>query len=112
MINIGLKIGEHYGNFHMENTTDVEFAGVDADTAFAAEVKYEGKLDEKHEAAFQCVILYTSYSGQRRIRVHNLSLQVTSLLGDVFRFADIDTSVNYLAKQSKQFLNIKPHYLM
>lgn len=43
-------------------------------------------------------MLYTSAAGQRRVRVHNLSVPVTSLLANVFRFADMDTTITYIAK--------------
>lgn len=71
---------------------------MDADKAIAARIKHEGKLDEKVDAHFQCAVLYTSAAGQRRVRVHNLAVPVTSLLANVFRFADMDTTIAYVAK--------------
>lgn len=65
----------------------------------AARIKHEGKLDEKVDAHFQCAVLYTSASGQRRVRVHNLAVPVSSLLANVFRFADMDTTLAYLTKE-------------
>jgi protein transport protein SEC24 len=74
---------------------------MDADKAIAARIKHEGKLDEKVDAHFQCAVLYTSAAGQRRVRVHNLAVPVTSLLANVFRFADMDTTIAYVAKDCK-----------
>src|SRR5688572_6746148 len=96
---LGLRVDEHFGNFNMRNTTDVELAGIDSDKAFGALLKYDSKIDEKTDAYIQCALLYTTSSGQRRVRTHNLSVSVTTLLGNVFRHAEMDTTVNFLAKQ-------------
>ncbi|CAG8719921.1 5381_t:CDS:2, partial [Racocetra fulgida] len=60
----GLKVADHFGNFNMRNTTDLELAGIDSDKAFGALLKYDGKLDEKTDAYIQCALLYTTSSGQ------------------------------------------------
>ncbi|CAG8723248.1 20660_t:CDS:10, partial [Dentiscutata erythropus] len=96
----GLKVADHFGNFNMRNATDIELAGIDSDKAFGALLKYDGKLDEKTDAYIQCALLYTTSTGQRRVRTHNLSVTVTQLLGNVFRHAEMDTTVNFLAKQA------------
>jgi protein transport protein SEC24 len=97
----GLHVTEHFGNFFQRNTTDLELANIDADKAVAALVKHEGKLDEKQEAHFQCAILYTTASGERRVRCHNIAVPVTSLLGNVFRYADMDSTVAYFMKEGE-----------
>ncbi|KAF9427642.1 COPII coat Sec23p-Sfb3p heterodimer component [Podila epigama] len=94
----GLRITEHFGNFHMKNSTDLELAGIDSEKAFGVLVKHDGKLDEKTEASFQVALLYTTADGFRRVRVHNFSTPVASLLGNVFRWADMDTTINFLSK--------------
>ncbi|KAF9300853.1 COPII coat Sec23p-Sfb3p heterodimer component [Mortierella antarctica] len=94
----GLRITEHFGNFHMKNSTDLELAGIDSEKAFGVLVKHDGKLDEKTEASFQVALLYTTADGLRRVRVHNFSTPVASLLGNVFRWADMDTTINFLSK--------------
>ncbi|KAG9304124.1 hypothetical protein G9A89_019686 [Geosiphon pyriformis] len=104
----GLKIDDHFGNFNMRNSTDLELAGIDSDKAFGASLKYDGKLDEKLEAYIQCALLYTTSSGERRVRTHNVGIPVTTLLGNVFRHADIDTTVNFLAKQAVANTVTKP----
>ncbi|CAG8555774.1 1225_t:CDS:10 [Paraglomus occultum] len=104
----GLKIVDHYGNFNMRNATDVELAGVDSDKAFGALFKYDGKLDEKTDAYIQCALLYTTVTGQRRVRTHNISVPVTTLLANVFRFANMDTTVSFLAKQAVSSTVTKP----
>ncbi|KAG0253224.1 COPII coat Sec23p-Sfb3p heterodimer component [Mortierella polycephala] len=94
----GLRIAEHFGNFHMKNNTDLEIAGLDSEKAFGVLIKHEGKLDEKTEASFQVALLYTTVDGRRRVRVHNFSTPITTSLGDVFRWSDMDTTLNFLGK--------------
>ena len=96
----GLRISDHFGNFFQRNITDLEFGTLDADKAIAARIKHESKLDEKTDAYFQCAALYTSSTGQRRVRVHNIAVPVTSLVNNVFRYADMDTTIAVIAKES------------
>ncbi|PWN40909.1 hypothetical protein IE81DRAFT_325090 [Ceraceosorus guamensis] len=112
----GLHVTDHFGNFLQRNSTDLEFANVDADKSIAALIKHEAKLDEKQEAHFQCAILYTTASGERRVRCSNLAVPVTSLLGNVFRYADLDSTVAYFMKESISLAHTKSlrdvrHYL-
>ncbi|RUO96086.1 LOW QUALITY PROTEIN: hypothetical protein BC936DRAFT_142654, partial [Jimgerdemannia flammicorona] len=104
----GLRIHDHLGNFHMKNSTDVELAGVDSEKAIGVIVKHDGKLDDKTEASFQCALLYTTATGQRRVRVHTLSVPVTKLLNNVFRYAEMDTTVNLLGKLAISHALSKP----
>ncbi|KAI9223746.1 hypothetical protein BC828DRAFT_344662 [Blastocladiella britannica] len=99
-VSTGLKITDHLGNFYSKDGTDLELAGIDADKAIAVALRLDGKLEENKDAAIQVALLYTSATGSRRIRVHTISLSTTTLLGNVFRFAELDTAVNFLAKSA------------
>ncbi|KXS17082.1 hypothetical protein M427DRAFT_97202 [Gonapodya prolifera JEL478] len=96
----GLRTTDHFGNFNMSNSTDVQLAGVSPRTSLAVAVQYDSKLDEKADAFFQVAMLYTTAGGNRRIRILNAAVPVTSQIGNVFRYADMDTTVNYLMKTS------------
>ncbi|KAJ2702413.1 COPII coat Sec23p-Sfb3p heterodimer component [Coemansia sp. IMI 209128] len=96
----GLRVDEHYGNLYMRNHVDVELAGVTSDSAIGALLQYDGKLDEKQDAYFQAALLYTTSDGQRRIRVHNLAAPCTTLIGNMFRSSEVDTSLNLIAKMA------------
>jgi hypothetical protein len=43
-------------------------------------------------------------SGERRVRCLNMSFAVTSLIGNVFRFADLDATVTLFLKEYKTLL--------
>jgi hypothetical protein len=64
---------------------------VDCDKAISVDLRYEDKLTDGSEAYLQCALLYTTVSGQRRIRVHTLAVPVSSVLGNVFRACDLET---------------------
>ena len=81
--------------------TDLEFGTMDADKAVAALVKHESKLDDKRDAYFQCAVLYTSATGERRVRLHNIALPVTQVMANVFRFADMDATMAYCSKEGE-----------
>ena len=96
----GLRVAKHFGNFHQHSLTDLELGTWDADKALTALIKHDGRLDESHEAYFQCAVLYTTATGERRVRVHTMAVPVTSALGNVFRYADMDSAVSFYAKEA------------
>lgn len=97
----GLQVAAYYGNF-LQNTfgADLEFGVIDADKAIGVMFSYDGKLDAKLDAHFQSALLYTTASGQRRVRCTNTVASVTegaSMAG--MRFIDQDAVVNVVAKE-------------
>ncbi|XP_058120150.1 protein transport protein Sec24C [Anopheles ziemanni] len=94
----GVRPTDFYGHFFMSNTKDMEIASIDCDKSVAVEIKHDDKLTDDH-VLIQVALLYTSCSGQRRLRVHNLSLKTCATLLDLFRCCDLDTTILYFAKQ-------------
>ncbi|RXM29792.1 Protein transport protein Sec24C [Acipenser ruthenus] len=94
----GIRATDFFGDFYMSNTTDVELAGLDCDKAVTVEFRHDDKLSEESGALMQCAVLYTSCSGQRRLRVHNLSVNCCTQLADLYRNCDTDTLINFFAK--------------
>jgi protein transport protein SEC24 len=74
---------------------------MDSFQAFGATLKYDNKLEDKQVSYVQVAVLYTTAGGERRVRVLNLSLPATNHIGNVFRFADFDTSVVMLLKEGE-----------
>ncbi|ORX40834.1 hypothetical protein BD324DRAFT_678254 [Kockovaella imperatae] len=97
----GLRVADHIGNHYQRSMTDLEYGLIDESKAFAAALKHEGqRLDDRQPAFVQVAVLYTSSSGERRVRCLNLSLTTTSLIGNVFRFADLDAAVTLFVKDA------------
>ncbi|XP_038265220.1 protein transport protein Sec24C isoform X4 [Dermochelys coriacea] len=94
----GIRATDFFGAFYMSNTTDVELAGLDCDKTITVEFRHDDKLSEDSGALLQCALLYTSCAGQRRLRIHNLSLNCCTQLADLYRNCETDTLINCLAK--------------
>ncbi len=97
----GIRPVDFLGNFYMSNTTDVELASIDCDKSITMEVKHDDKLNEGEGAYIQAAMLYTSVSGQRRLRILNMALNCCVQFADLFRNCELDTLVNQMAKLCK-----------
>ncbi|KAK5995517.1 hypothetical protein PT974_03926 [Cladobotryum mycophilum] len=107
----GLQIAAYHGNF-VQHTfgADLEIGVIDADKALAATFSYDGKLDAKLDAHFQTALLYTSASGQRRVRCSNVIASVSDTSKEAsareqnirgcMKFVDQDAVVGLLAKEA------------
>jgi len=105
----GVRPVEFYGSFFMANTTDTELASINSDMAVACEIKYDDKITEEDGVYIQAAILFTSCSGQRRLRVINLSLNTGSSMAEMYRNCELDTLVNFTAKRSiSQLMETNP----
>lgn len=102
----GMHTIDHYGNFYMRNSTDVEIAGMTNDKSIAVEFKHESKLDIRQDVYIQIATLYTSYEGNRRIRLINLALPCTTDIPDIYRNADHESTVGFLTKKSSYLTSI------
>jgi len=96
----GIRPVDFLGSLYMSNTTDVELAAIDCDKAITVELKHDDKMSEDQGAHIQVALLYTSVGGQRRLRLHNLSLSVCNQLSDVYRCSETDAIINHIAKKS------------
>merc|ERR1719385_52779 len=96
----GVRPTDFFGAFYMGNTTDMELASLNSDMALACEIKHDDKLTDEDGVYIQAALLYTSCSGQRRLRICNMSLNVCDNMGELYRNCELDTVVNFLAKQN------------
>uniref|UniRef100_A0A8I4A4L6 SEC24 homolog D, COPII coat complex component n=1 Tax=Callithrix jacchus TaxID=9483 RepID=A0A8I4A4L6_CALJA len=96
----GFRATDFFGGILMNNTTDVEMAAIDCDKAVTVEFKHDDKLSEDSGALIQCAVLYTTISGQRRLRIHNLGLNCSSQLADLYKSCETDALINFFAKSA------------
>ncbi|XP_017465930.1 PREDICTED: protein transport protein Sec24C isoform X2 [Rhagoletis zephyria] len=96
----GIRPTDFYGHFFMTNTTDVELASIDCNKAIAIEIKHDDKLPPEENIYLQIALLYTSVSGQRRLRILNLALRATTTIAEVFKCCDLDAMMLFFAKQA------------
>ena len=98
----GLQVSSYHGNFLQHSFgADLEFGVIDADKAVGVMFSYDGKLEAKLDAHFQCALLYTTASGERRVRCTNTVASVSEGALDTMRFIDQDAVVNMIAKEGK-----------
>ncbi|KAK3899512.1 hypothetical protein C8A05DRAFT_46439 [Staphylotrichum tortipilum] len=97
----GLQVSGYHGNF-VQHTfgADLEIGVIDADKALGVTFGYDGKLDAKLDAHFQAALLYTSASGQRRVRCINVITGVSETARDCIKFIDQDAVYTILAKEA------------
>lgn len=62
------------------------------------EIRHDDKLPEGN-AHLQTAVLFTSCSGQRRLRIHNLALAVSADYNQLYRVADLNCLTAFLFKQ-------------
>ncbi|XP_061398380.1 protein transport protein Sec24C isoform X1 [Musca vetustissima] len=96
----GVRATDFYGHFFMTNTTDVELGSVDCSKSIAIEIKHDDKLPPEENVYLQIALLYTSCSGQRRLRILNLALKATTTIAEVFKSCDLDAIMLFFAKQA------------
>ncbi|KAA8896210.1 hypothetical protein FN846DRAFT_966004 [Sphaerosporella brunnea] len=106
----GLQVTAYHGNFFQTgvSSADVEFSNIDEDKAVAVMFSHDGKLDPKLDAHFQSALLYTTKSGERRVRCSNVVAAVTEQVRDVVRWADQDAVLGVMAREAASRMIEKP----
>jgi len=97
----GLQISAYHGNFTQHTFgADLEFGVIDADKALAVIFSHDGKLDPKLDAHFQTALLYTTATGERRVRCSNFVASVSAGATEAMKLVDQDAVVNIMAKEA------------
>lgn len=86
-----LKTTAHFGNFFIRSTDLLALPNVDSDKAFAIQLALAESAVNGQYCSIQAALLYTTSSGERRIRVFTQCLPVITTLADVFRMCDVET---------------------
>jgi protein transport protein SEC24 len=101
----GLQVASYHGSFLQHSFgADLEIGAIDADKAMGVIFSYDGKLDSKLDAHFQAALLYTSATGQRRVRCINVVAGVSEGAIETMRTVDQDAVVNIIAKEASSKL--------
>jgi protein transport protein SEC24 len=97
----GLRVQTHFGNHFIKSTDLLALPNIDSDKAFGIQLELTDGLASLKHISLQAALLYTSTTGERRIRAMNVCLPVTSQLSDIYKFCDTDAIVNLTAKMGK-----------
>lgn len=96
----GLTIHTFHGNFFVRSTDLLSLPNVSPDAGFGMQIAIDENLTDTNTVCFQAAVLYTATNGERRIRVHTLSLPVVSILHDVLGGADQEAIIGLVAKMA------------
>ena len=94
----GVKITSFLGHFFVRGTDLLALPNVDADKAFTITLGLEENVLTASHIALQAALLYTTSSGERRIRVHTVSVPVIGAISQLFERADPEACATLLAK--------------
>ncbi|XP_064882913.1 protein transport protein Sec24C isoform X3 [Oncorhynchus nerka] len=95
-----LRVSGCYGSFVPgPNPAHVTMATLDWRTTLAVELTHSRALDEKRGVVIQTVLSYTSQQGERRTRVHSLSLCCSHHLLDTFCNCQAQTLLTFYCKK-------------
>ncbi|GAB4832920.1 Protein transport protein Sec24A [Ancistrocladus abbreviatus] len=94
----GVRFTSYHGNFMLRSTDLLALPAIDCDKAFAMQLCLEETLLTTQTVYFQAALLYTSSSGERRIRVHTAAAPVVADLGEMYRQADAGAIVSLLCR--------------
>ncbi|XP_058095788.1 protein transport protein SEC24 A-like isoform X2 [Magnolia sinica] len=94
----GVRFTTYHGHFMLRSTDLLALPAVDSDKAFALQLSLEETLLTTQTVYFQVALLYTSSSGERRIRVHTAAAPVVADLGEMYRQADTGAIVSVLSR--------------
>lgn len=89
----GLAVLEYSGCFARRTPTDVDLPAIDCDKALCATLRVEERCLDGTEVVLQFAMLFSSPAGDRRIRVHTLSVPSSGSLATLFRAADLDAQL-------------------
>ncbi|XP_045551265.1 protein transport protein Sec24C isoform X2 [Salmo salar] len=95
-----LRVSGCYGSFVPgPNPAHVAMATLDWRTTLAVELTHSRALDEKRGVVIQTILSYTSQQGERRTRVHSLSLCCSHHLLDTFCNCQAQTLLTFYCKK-------------
>ncbi|PSS14591.1 Protein transport protein Sec24-like [Actinidia chinensis var. chinensis] len=94
----GVRFTSYHGNFMLRSTDLIALPAVDCDKAYAMQMSLEETLLTTQTVYFQVALLYTSSSGERRIRVHTAAAPVVSNLGEMYRQADTGAIISLFCR--------------
>jgi protein transport protein SEC24 len=108
----GLRIAAFHGHFFIRGTDLLALPNVDEDKTFAIEIAHEENALAAGSCCMQAALLYTTSSGERRIRVHTASLPVTTSLTSLYDSADLDACVNLMGRVAIDSAMTSPNQLV
>ena len=96
----GMRITNFHGNYFIRGTDLLALPNCNSDSVFGFHITHDEQNVPSNIITIQSALLYTSSTGQRRIRVLTQAVPVTSLMTDFIEGVDVDTVCNLIGKQA------------
>lgn len=99
-VSSGFKVTKHLGHFFMKNVDLMSVPVVDSESSFAAEFQLEKRElpAEIRQMVVQAALLYTTSTGERRIRVFTHALPVSNSVPHIVRSIHLPSALALSAK--------------
>jgi protein transport protein SEC24 len=95
-----MKISRFHGNFFIRGTDLLALPNVSRDSSYTVELEHDSEAIGTPVVYIQSALLYTTSSGERRIRVHTMAAPVATKTEDLVKNVDMDTMCNIIAKKA------------
>ena len=96
----GVQVTDFNGNFFLRGSDLLALPGIDSDKAFTFELRSDDTVLQERAVCVQSALLYTTSSGERRIRVHTACLPVTANLLELYERVNTNAMVNVMVKSA------------
>ena len=96
----GVQVTDFHGNFYLRGSDLLALPGVDSDKAFTFELRNDDQMLQERAVCVQTALLYTTSSGERRIRVLTVCLPASANLLELYERANTNAMVNLMVKQA------------
>lgn len=90
------------GRFFTRSTDLLAMPGVDADKAYGVQFSFDESTLSDGPFCIQVALLYTTSSGERRLRVHTVAVPSTNSLAELYMRTDTPTMMNMFARMAAE----------
>lgn len=90
------------GRFFVRSMDLLGMSNVDSDKAYAVQFNFDEVNINEGPFCLQVALLYTTTSGERRIRVHTLAVPLVNNLHDLFTRVDVPSTANILLRTAAE----------
>lgn len=96
----GMKVSQFHGNFFIRGTDLLALPNVTPQSTFTVELEHESEAIGRPVLYVQSALLYTTSTGERRIRVNTIAASVATRAEDIVKKVDMDAVCNVIAKKA------------
>eukprot|EP00172_Hildenbrandia_rubra_P004556 Plantae.Rhodophyta-Hildenbrandia_rubra.ctg9408.p1 GENE.Plantae.Rhodophyta-Hildenbrandia_rubra.ctg9408~~Plantae.Rhodophyta-Hildenbrandia_rubra.ctg9408.p1 ORF type:complete len:784 (+),score=120.16 Plantae.Rhodophyta-Hildenbrandia_rubra.ctg9408:631-2982(+) len=101
-ISRGLRCAKFSGRFFLRSSDLMALPSCDEDKAYGVQFAFDESELDKGPFCMQVALLYTTTSGERRIRVHTAAVPVSNMPLEIYTYTDAATSFHLLMRQASE----------